>query len=217
MFIGHYSASFVAKGVAPSVPLWLLLVAAQLVDIAWGLLIFSGVEHATLDATLPSSPLVLQHMPYTHSLVATFVWSLIAFTVAKKAFHFAIRESVAVALVVASHWFFDLLVHRPDLPLLVNAPKLGFGLWNYPALAYGLEISLLLFAVWFCVRAMPVRADRRRVWYGFALVLAVIQTMILIGPKPPTLTAMVAFALLLYVTIPYAGRWVERHQRRANY
>lgn len=217
MFIGHYSASFIAKAIAPAVPLWLLLVAAQLVDIVWGLLVLAGVEHATLDAALPSNPLVLQYMPYSHSLVAAIVWSLIAFVIANKAFRFASRESMAVTLVVASHWFFDLLVHRPDLPLLANAPKLGLGLWNYPLIAFGLEILLLLLAVWFCARAMPVRADRRRFWYGLALVLVVIQTMTTFGPIPSTLTAMVASALLLYLIIPYAGRWVERHHRRANY
>ena len=217
MFIGHYSASFVAKAIAPTVPLWLLLVAAQLVDIVWGVLILSGLEHATLDATLPSNPIVSQYMPYTHSLVATFVWSLIAFVIANNAFGFAARDSLVVSLVAASHWFLDLIVHRPDLPLLMNAPKLGFGLWNYPLIAYGLEVLLLLVAVWFCARAMPVRADRRRFWYGFAALLIVVQTMTSFGPIPPTLTAMVAFALTLYVIIPYAGRWVERYHRRANY
>ncbi len=123
MFIGHYSASFIAKAIAPAVPLWLLLVAAQLVDIVWGLLVLGGVELATLDAALPSNPLVLQYMPYSHSLVATIVWSLIAFVVANKAFRFAARESMVVMVVVASHWFFDLLVHRPDLPLLANCAE----------------------------------------------------------------------------------------------
>lgn len=217
MFVGHYSASFIAKAIAPTVPLWLLLVAAQLVDIAWGLLVLSGVEHATLDATLPSNPLVLQHMPYTHSLVATFVWSLIAFAIAHKAFRFDVRESMVVALVVASHWFLDLLVHRPDLPLLVNAPKLGFGLWNLPAIAYGFEVLLMLLAVWFCTRAMPVRADRRRYWHGLALILAVIQAGTSFGPNPSSLSGIVASALLLYFVIPWAGRWVEHHHRRANY
>ena len=217
MFIGHYSASFVAKAIAPAVPLWLLLVAAQCVDIAWGVLILIGVERATFDATLLSNPLVLQHMPYTHSFVAAIVWSLIAFAIANKAFRFAAGESFVVALVVASHWFLDLIVHRPDLPLLTNAPKLGLGLWNYPLVAYGLEVLLLIIAVWFCVRAMPVRSDRRRFWYGFALLLIIIQTMTSFGPIPPTLTAMVASALALYVLIPYAGRWVERYHRRANY
>jgi hypothetical protein len=217
MFIGHYSASFVAKAIAPTVPLWLLLVSAQLVDIGWGVLVLSGVERATLDATLPSNPLVLQHMPYTHSLVATVVWSLVAFAIANKVFRFAARDSLVVALVVASHWFFDLIVHRPDLPLLAHEPKLGFGLWNYPLIAYGLEILLLLLAVWFCARAMPVRADRRRVWYGFAIVLLVLQTMASFGTVPTSITVMVVSTLALHSIIPYAGRWVERHHRRANY
>lgn len=217
MFIGHYSASFVAKAIAPAVPLWLLLVAAQLVDIAWGVLVLSGVERATLDLSLASNPLVLQHMPYTHSLVATLVWSLVAFAIANKAFGFAVRESFVVALVVASHWFFDLIVHRPDLPLLATAPKLGLGLWNFPVIAFALEILLLLVAVWFCARAMPVRSDRRRFWYGFAILLAIIQTMTSFGPTPSTLSAMIASALVLYALVPYAGRSVERYHRRANY
>ena len=217
MFIGHYSASFVAKAIAPTVPLWLLLVAAQCVDIAWGVLILIGVERATLDTTLPSNPLVLQHMPYTHGLVAAIVWSLISFALANKAFRFAARESMVVALVVASHWFLDLIVHRPDLPLLADAPKLGLGLWNYPLIAYSLEVLLLIIAVWFCARVMPVRSDRRRFWYGFALLLIIIQTMTSFGPTPATLIAMVASALALYVIIAYAGRWVERYHRRANY
>src|SRR5438094_6123614 len=35
MFVGHYSSAFVAKAAAPHVPLWTLLLAAQLVDILW--------------------------------------------------------------------------------------------------------------------------------------------------------------------------------------
>lgn len=217
MFIGHYSASFVAKAIAPRVPLWLLLAAAQLVDIVWGILILAGVEHASLDPSLASNPLVLHDMPYTHSLVATLAWSVIAFLVAWKSIRLAAREALAVAAVVASHWFLDLIVHRADLPLLAGAPKLGLGLWNFPQLAYGLEVSLVVVTLWLCVKAIPIRNDRRGVWYGFAAVLVAIQTMASFGPIPPTLSALVAAALALYLIIPFVGRWVERHQRRANY
>ena len=217
MFIGHYSASFVAKAITPQVPLWLLLGAAQLVDIVWAIFILMGVEHASLDSSLASNPLVLHDMPYTHSLVATLAWSVIAFLMVWKAIRLAAGEALAVAAVVASHWFLDLIVHRPDLPLLTGAPKFGFGLWNFPQLAYGLEVSLLLVTLWLCVKAIPIRNDRRGVWYGFAAVLVTIQTMTSFGPIPPTLHAMVAAALALYLIIPFVGRWVERHQRRANY
>ena len=212
----HYT-SFVAKAITPQVPLWLLLAAAQLVDIVWGILILAGVEHASLDPSLASNPLVLHDMPYTHSLVATLAWSVIAFLMVWKAIRLAAGEALAVAAVVASHWFLDLIVHRPDLPLLTGAPKLGFGLWNFPQLAYGLEVSLLLVTLWLCVKAIPIRNDRRGVWYGFAAVLVAIQTMASFGLIPATLSAMVAAALALYLIIPFVGRWVERHQRRANY
>ena len=217
MFIGHYSASFVAKAITPQVPLWLLLAAAQLVDIVWAIFILTGVEHASLAPSLASNPLVLHDMPYTHSLVATLAWSVIAFLMAWKAIGLAAGEALAVAAVVASHWFLDLIVHRPDLPLLTGAPKFGFGLWNFPQLAYGLEVSLLFVTLWLCLKAIPIRNDRRGVWYGFAAVLVAIQTMTSFGPIPPKLSAMVAAALALYLIIPFVGRWVERHQRRANY
>jgi hypothetical protein len=35
------------------------------------------------------------------------------------------------------------MVHRPDLSLYGNSAKVGLGLWNAPALAFGLEAALL--------------------------------------------------------------------------
>ena len=48
MFVGHYNASFVAKSVEKSIPLWVLFVAAQLIDIGWASFIFSGVERVRI-------------------------------------------------------------------------------------------------------------------------------------------------------------------------
>ena len=58
---------------APRTPLFALFVAVQLVDILWASFILAGVEHAALDPSLASNALVLYHMPYTHSLLATAV------------------------------------------------------------------------------------------------------------------------------------------------
>jgi hypothetical protein len=53
-----------------------------------------------------------------------------------------------IAAVAFSHWLLDLLVHRPDLPILPgNAgglPLLGFGLWRLPVIAAMLELILVL-------------------------------------------------------------------------
>ena len=78
MFVGHYSAAFIAKRLEPRLPLWSLLLAVQLVDVVWAVLVLLGIERATIDFSLPGNPLVLSYMPYTHSLPATLLWSVLA-------------------------------------------------------------------------------------------------------------------------------------------
>jgi len=59
-----------------------------------------------------------------------------------------------IALGVVSHWFFDLIVHTPDLPLIGDSTlKLGFGLWNNAVATYGLEALLLVGGLWFYLRS----------------------------------------------------------------
>ncbi len=47
-----------------------------------------------------------------------------------------------------SHWILDLIVHRPDLPILPgnagNLPLLGFGLWQLPIASIIVELGLAL-------------------------------------------------------------------------
>ncbi len=57
------------------------------------------------------------------------------------------RGGLVIGICVAAHWFLDLLVHVPDLPLVGDRYKVGFGLWDYPALSFLLEAALLLIAV----------------------------------------------------------------------
>ena len=44
MFVGHYGVSFAAKRGDDSIPLWVLFVAVQLLDVVWAPLILLGVE-----------------------------------------------------------------------------------------------------------------------------------------------------------------------------
>jgi len=79
MFIGHYGPSFALKAVRPAIPLWLLFIAVQLVDIGWALLVLLGVERVRIvPGITASNPLDLYYMPYTHSLAAVALWSTVA-------------------------------------------------------------------------------------------------------------------------------------------
>jgi hypothetical protein len=77
MFVGHYGPSFAIKSLHPTIPLWLLFIAVQLVDVAWAVLVLLGVEKVRIVLGITASnPLDLYYMPYTHSLVAAIFWAV---------------------------------------------------------------------------------------------------------------------------------------------
>ena len=120
MFVGHYGPSFLAKRLEPAIPLWILFLAVQLVDVFWAIFIFLGVERVRIvPGFTETNDLDLYYMPYTHSLLAALGWSILAYAVYRlipglKGSH---KTALLVGAAVFSHWVLDLLVHRPDLPL----------------------------------------------------------------------------------------------------
>lgn len=218
MVTGHFAGSFIAKGIVPRAPLGLLLLAAQLVDVAWSIFVLLGVERVRFDATLPSNPLVLDWMPWTHSLPATVVWSLAA-VVAARAAGFTPRVACALGAVVASHWFGDLLVHRSDLPLFFIGPKVGLAIWDRPYVAYALEVGLVVGSALACTRLSDWDRKGRLALLGFAGLLVVLQTGSLLGATPAAATPMALSALTLFATVALIGAWIDRRflrQRQAD-
>ena len=125
MFVGHYGPSFAIKSLRPAIPLWLLFIAVQLVDVGWAVLVLLGIEKVRIvPGITASNPFDLYYMPYTHSLVAVIFWSVAA-GVLVRALPGIKRWSAAsmVGVAVFSHWVLDLLVHRPDLPLYDDTMK----------------------------------------------------------------------------------------------
>ena len=206
MFVGHYGAAFLAKRAEPRAPLWVLLLAVMWVDVMWAIFILTGLERARVDPSLPGFPVDLEHMPYTHSLVATFAWAGLGFVLARRAVGWPLGVAVAIAAAVASHWFHDLPVHRPDLPLVWEGPKLGLGLWNYPVPELALEIAWLLATVLVLVRSRAVDdTTRTRIW-RLALALVALQAVTAVSPIPPGITPLAATALLSFLAIPWFAR-----------
>jgi hypothetical protein len=199
MFIGHYAAAFAMRVYNPTgAKLGALFIAAQAVDFGFFGLSILGVERSVHNPSLTGiMPIDLEYMPFTHSLIpATLIWALAGAILAaflapkgqKSAFGWG------VGLVVASHWFLDLPVHRADLGFLWETPKLGFGLWNYPMLAMGLEILVMGSAVALYVKARGYKQLAQ------AIPLLVLLVALLIGQSVNWFTA--APTGLLATTIP---------------
>jgi hypothetical protein len=209
MLAGHYASAFVAKAALPRTPLWVLLLAAQFVDIFWVIAILTGIEHARLDPTLASNPLDLYHMPWTHSLLASLVWAAVAFVAATRVLALETKQAALVAAVVVSHWFLDLPVHRPDLTLAGGDSKLGLALWNYPIASWALEVVLVIASVALAMRACAQSAASRRAWLWLGGGLVVLQTATSFGPIPTSLTAIVSSTFVLYFLVAAAGAKVD--------
>lgn len=182
MFAGHYAAAFAAKAAEPRAPLWTLIAGAQLIDIGWSTLVITGIERGRVDPALPGSALVLEHMPFTHSLPAVVAWSLAAALLARYALRLVWPAAVAIAAVVFSHWLLDLLVHRPDLELYPQGPKIGLGLWNYPVPEQAVEIGFLAITAVFW-SAQRARAGQKA-WpaAAFVALLVVVQISAMLMP-----------------------------------
>lgn len=208
MFVGHYGVSFAARRSAASVPLWVLFVAVQLLDVAWAPLVLLGVEKVRIvPGITASNPLDLYYMPYTHSLMAALLWSAGAFVIYRLTMP---RATTPAALVVAgavlSHWVLDFVVHRPDLPLYDNAAKVGLGLWNRPALAFGVEAALLFGGMWLYFRSGVARRTATAV---FGLIMLAIQAYVFFGPPPGSDKAAAATAIVAYAVFAVVIRLLE--------
>ncbi len=143
MFIGHWAPALAAAAVTRRKPrLGVLFVAAQLVDWAFFAFLLFGIEHMRVAPGITAmNPMDLYDMPYTHSLVGSAVWAF-GFGLVVWLWQKDRSYALLAAGVVVSHWALDLLVHRPDLTLAGQPPKLGFGLWNVPLVEMPLELAL---------------------------------------------------------------------------
>lgn len=213
MFVGHYGVSFAARRVAPTIPLWTLFIAVQLLDVFWAPLILLGIEKVRIvPGITASNPLDLYYMPYTHSLLAALLWSAGAFLVYRlfAARGLIGRAALVVALAVFSHWVLDFVVHRPDLPLYDNTAKVGLGLWNVPAVAFALEAGLLFGGMWlyFARGSFP-----RLRMVVFGLVMLAIQAYVFFGPPPGSDKAAAWTALAAYAVFAAVAARLERPGR----
>jgi hypothetical protein len=201
MFIGHYGPAFAAKPIVKPIPLWLLFVSVQWLDVCWSALILAGVEKARIVPGFTSgSSLDLYFMPYTHGLIGALILSFVFGAIALL---FVQERRAAVVAVVAgavfSHWLLDLVVHMPDLPLIDNSMKVGFGLWRWMWISLPLELATMIAGAVLYRRALPskTRFGDAALW-AFVAFMAGVELYGTFGPPPASPAAEAQTALLAY-------------------
>jgi hypothetical protein len=224
LFTGHYSFSFAGRAIAGKsgdqqndkrIPLWLLFIAVQFIDVLWSIFVLLGIEKVRIVPGITgSNALDLYYMPYTHSLLGVLFWSALAFAMCQ--FVPALRgrrTGLILAAAVFSHWILDLIVHRPDLALYDSVGKMGLGLWNYRGAAFALEMAVLLGGAAILYRT----ATHRGRLIGFVIFLAALQVFgTFFFPPPPSDHAAAMTALGSYIVLTLAAWWVE-HERSEEF
>ena len=214
MFIGHAAVGLASKQLAPRVSLGTLIAAPFALDVIWPLLVLAGAEHFRVDpGNTAFTHLDFYDYPWSHSLLMAAVWSLLF-----AAGHFASKRDRRAAIVLAagviSHWLFDFITHRPDLPLFPGGPKTGLGLWN--SRPGTLLVELALFATGVALYLRHTRALNRA---GSIAFWALIVTLLLIYganamtiPPPETSTTGIAISALLIPLFFIWAAWVDRRR-----
>lgn len=215
MFIGHYAPALAAKAVRNSPNLALCFVAVQLVDIGFFTLAYFGVEKWRPDPAISGIMAVdLYYMPFTHSLLGSVVWALVAGALAlllaprgRKA-----MAGALISLLVFSHWALDLIVHRNDLGILDDEPeKLGFGLWNHPMIEMPLEIGLVLVGLRIYLSSTTARGawGRRMPWIALLTLLA-LQSVNWFTPPAQGRFAFSSLGLFAYALCVFLAWGLDR-------
>ncbi len=214
MFIGHFAVAFAAKRATPTTSLGTLFIACEFVDLLWPVFLLAGIETVAIAPGITRfAPLDFQSYPWSHSLLMGVVWSLV-FAALSFAKGRRWVPAAVLALVVLSHWFLDLLVHRPDLPLAPGGGlKVGFGLWNSVGGTLLVEGALFVAGVRFYL-AGSLASDRIGHWalYGLLALLLVSYVAPAFGPPPPSAPAIAWAGLLGGLATAALGYWIDRHR-----
>lgn len=214
MFTGHFGVGFGAKVIAPDASLGSLFLAVQFIDLLWPTFLLIGLERVRIEPGITRvTPLDFEHYPISHSLLAVVGWAALFAAVYLFVRRYR-RGAVVLGLAVVSHWFLDLVVHRPDLPLYPGSTDLfGLGLWSSVGATLAVELPIFVVGLWLYLRATAASdAVGRWTLWGLVVFLVGIYLANVFGEPPPNVTvlAWVGQAQWLLVVWSY---WIDRHRR----
>ncbi|HEY0383337.1 MAG TPA: hypothetical protein VGC72_14175 [Candidatus Elarobacter sp.] len=217
MFVGHYAASLALKAADQRVPLAPLFLGAQVLDIVSAAFVLLGIEHwRIVPGITAASPLALD-VPYTHGFFTSLGWALLAYLVVRVVplpKRIPRRKTAFfVGLAVWSHWWLDLIVHKPDLPIYDHTLYLGLGLWYSRPGTWIVETALLVAALVYYVRTSTARnAAGRFGMLVFVVLLVAINTANLYGPPPASSNAVAIAGEIFYVAAALIALWLARYR-----
>jgi hypothetical protein len=212
-FVGHYAVAFACKRLAPRTSLATFAFGSQFSDLLFPVLLLIGIEHVGIAPGISRVTAIdFYDYPVSHSLMMTIVWALLISAIYWVLRHNT-RSPVLLGLAVLSHWVFDFLSHRPDMPVTLHGPtRLGLGLWNSIPATILVEGGLFAGGVWLYLNVSCAR-DRSGE-YGLLILIALMSLIwiaSIFGPPPPSASAVGWVDLAQWLLIALLC-WIDRHR-----
>lgn len=212
MHVGHFVVGLTVKRIEPRISLGTAVLAAVLADLLFFIFSIAGLERAGVLPDVATNRFFGYNIAYSHSLLMGIVWAAM-FAVAYFLRRRYPRGAWILFAAVVSHWFLDVLSHRPDMPLTPGVSLVvGFGLWNSPPATLLVEGGFWLLAIILYARATRPR-NRTGIyafWVGIAL-LTLIGAANVVGTKPPPNPVQAGIASLIYFSLVVAwAYWMNR-------
>lgn len=155
----HIGIAFIIQILAPSIPIWALLLATEFLDIICIIFYVLGIEKMPTKQEAPFAP-------YSHGLFMAIVWTVIA-SLITWFISVDLYTTLIIGGLVFSHWILDFIaspmtyVYPNDTgkPIFFqNSKKIGLGLWNSKKVVIVGEyvvplLGLTLYIIWLVIRA----------------------------------------------------------------
>jgi LexA-binding, inner membrane-associated putative hydrolase len=202
-----------ARASAPRASLGTYLVACQLPDLVWPVLLLLGVERVRIvPGITAASPMDFEWYPWTHSLLMSLVTSSL-FALAYRAARKDGPAALWLGISVFSHWVLDWITHRPDLQLVPWSPaRVGLGLWNHPLATMVTEGAMFAVGIWMYLGATRAKDKIGSIaFYSLCAALVILFAMSSTGPPPPNPKTLAIVALSVWLFVPWAY-WIDRHR-----
>jgi hypothetical protein len=212
MGVGHLAVGLMLKRAEPRISLGLLFFLALLLDFLLGVFYWLGLEQASVPAHYENAHSIVFSFPYSHGLLASLLWSALAFLVARYLWPKEDRTRIGFifGFAVFSHFILDLIVHSPDLPIFGrNSYKLGFGLWNHMSIALTLEMLLVVAGLILYLKRGKGFGGR----FGILLLMVLFSILTVVGTTssvPPNLTVLAVSWIVTPLVLSGIAFWLDR-------
>jgi hypothetical protein len=217
VFVGHYAAGLALKAADQRVPLAPLFIGVQVLDIVSAAFVLLGIEHWRIVPGITAASALALDIPYTHGFFTSLGWALLAYLVVRLV---PLPQRVPrrltalfVGIAVWSHWWLDLIVHKPDLPIYDHTLNVGLGLWYSRPGTWIVEAGLLAAALVYYLSTSRARNPAGRFGMGvFVVLLVVVNTFNLYGPPPRSSNAVAIAGEIAYAVIALIALWLARYR-----